>query len=165
MTSASIKELRRQLAWLRRTNPEAYQDALETIFEKERRIQRAKYEASFLAFVKRAWQEVDPKPLSISWFLECICEHLQLIADGELRSLILKRAAEDRKKSFSISTLSKLGMVPWREFGWGAIRRTGVVYVHQLRITAFGGVGGPYAASGVGKLVSGRLRGSCQTRA
>ena len=79
MTSASAKELRRQLAWLRRTNPEAYQDALATIFEKERRTQRAEYERSFLEFVKRAWQEVDPKPLSISWFLECICEHLQLI--------------------------------------------------------------------------------------
>jgi len=104
MTSASAKELRRQLAWLRRTNPEAYQNALATIFEKERRTQRAEYERSFLEFVKRAWQEVDPKPLSISWFLECICEHLQLIADGELRSLILN-APPRTGKSLLVSVL------------------------------------------------------------
>src|SRR6516164_277410 len=89
MTSASTKELRRQLAWLRRTNPEAYQDALATIFEKERRTQRAKYEASFLAFVKRAWQELDPASLKLAWFHEVIIEHLEAVCNGEIRSLIL----------------------------------------------------------------------------
>ena len=51
---------RRKLAYLRKIDPEGYQEAIEVLFEFERRQQRAEYEASFLAFVKRAWQEVDP---------------------------------------------------------------------------------------------------------
>ena len=87
--STSLTDIqRRNLARLRREDPEMHQQVLDVLFEAERRRRRAEYERSFLAFVKRAWQELDPAPLKLAWFHEVIIEHLEAVCNGEIRSLI-----------------------------------------------------------------------------
>lgn len=51
--------------------------------------ERTACEASLLTFFQRAWREIDPAELSISWHHEAICEHLEAITFGQLRNLII----------------------------------------------------------------------------
>jgi hypothetical protein len=56
--SATLTDVqRRNLARLRRKDPRTYEEVIEVLFEAERRLRRAEYGRSFLAFVQRAWQE------------------------------------------------------------------------------------------------------------
>src|SRR6516164_1060792 len=73
----------------KRRDPAAWREMVELIFEVDRRELKERYQESFLEFVKRAWQEIDPAPLRLAWFHEVIIEHLEAIADGNLRSLII----------------------------------------------------------------------------
>jgi hypothetical protein len=75
-------EWRRKLAYMRKVDPEGHKAAIETIFEWERRNRRAEYESSFLAFVKRAWQELDPASLKMAWFHEVIIERYVMERSG-----------------------------------------------------------------------------------
>jgi hypothetical protein len=59
------------------------------VHEDERRSLKREYERSFLSFVRRAFQEIDPAPLKLAPFHEVIIEHLEAVANGEIRSLIL----------------------------------------------------------------------------
>jgi hypothetical protein len=79
----------RALARMRREQPQAYRDLVMLVQEAERRDERRRCEDSFLEFVKRAWREIDPAPLSLAWFHEVIIEHLEAICFGELRTLII----------------------------------------------------------------------------
>lgn len=51
--------------------------------------ERLACEGSLLYFVQRAWREIDPAELSISWHHRVICEHLEAITYGEIRNLII----------------------------------------------------------------------------
>jgi hypothetical protein len=79
----------RALARLRREHPGQYRELVALVAEAERRDERRRCEDSFLEFVKRAWREIDPAPLSLAWFHEVIIEHLEAICFGELRTLII----------------------------------------------------------------------------
>ena len=102
---------RRNLARIRRSDPETYQEVIDVLFEAERRRRRAEYERSFLAFVKRAWQELDPSPLRLAWFHEVIIEHLEAVCNGEIRSLILNAPPRTGKSLVGECVISCLDMV------------------------------------------------------
>jgi hypothetical protein len=79
-------------------------------FEEEREL----YENSFRAFVLRAWQEVDPTPIKLSPFHEVVIEHLEMVARGEIRSLIINAPPRTCGKIVNcISALSRVGLVPF----------------------------------------------------
>src|SRR6516162_4347725 len=98
LTGISAQRLRR-LGHLREVDPAGHRELCELIFEEERREQKASYESSFLEFVKRAWQEIDPAPLKLAWFQEVIIEHLEAVANGEIRSLLINAPPRTMKSS------------------------------------------------------------------
>lgn len=46
-------------------------------------------QASFIDFFAAAWPEIDPAPLQLSWHHEAIAEHLEAIAYGHIRKLLV----------------------------------------------------------------------------
>jgi len=111
--TALTEERKRKLNWLRRKDPEGYREVLDVLFEFERRSQRSEYEDSFRSFVLRAWSEVDPTPLSLSPFHDVLIEHLEMVARGEIRSLIINAPPRTRRQVVAgVGTVSGMGMVP-----------------------------------------------------
>jgi len=43
----------------------------------------------FARFVREAWPIIDTRELVWSWYVEAICRHLQAVADGQIRNLLL----------------------------------------------------------------------------
>ena len=46
-------------------------------------------EASFIDFFAAAWPHIDPAPLQLNWHHRAIAEHLEAIAKGEIRKLLI----------------------------------------------------------------------------
>jgi len=107
------EERLRKLRWLRKADPQGYQEMLDTLFEWERRSRRSEYEESFRSFVLRAWREVDPTPLLLSPFHEVLIEHLEMVARGETRSLIINAPPRTRGQiADRLGAFSELAVVP-----------------------------------------------------
>jgi hypothetical protein len=60
--SALSRERLQKLAYLRKTDPAAWRELADLIFETERRSRRVEYEQSFAAFVRAAWNQIDAAP-------------------------------------------------------------------------------------------------------
>jgi phage terminase large subunit-like protein len=84
---------RRKLAYLKSVDPAAYRELIRDLNvlldEVAGRDRKRGYEDSFLAFVKRAWQEFDSNELKLNWFHECLIEHMEAVCRGEIRHLII----------------------------------------------------------------------------
>ena len=52
-------------------------------------LDRADCEESLYEFLKHAWKYIDASPFTEGWPIEAIAEHLQAVADGEIRRLII----------------------------------------------------------------------------
>src|ERR1700761_3733721 len=52
-------------------------------------LDRADCEENLYTFLKAAWKYIDPAIWKDAWHIEAIAEHLQAIADGEIRRLII----------------------------------------------------------------------------
>lgn len=52
-------------------------------------VERHLYEGSFYDFVQTAWCEVDPAPYKDNWHVEVLCDHLQAVADGRIKRLLI----------------------------------------------------------------------------
>lgn len=52
-------------------------------------LDRADCEDSLHTFFQRAWSVVDPSPFADGWPIEAVCEHLQAVACGEIRRLVI----------------------------------------------------------------------------
>lgn len=50
---------------------------------------REVYEGSLIKFFQRAWREIDPSRLKINWHHELIADHLEAVAFGEIRRLVI----------------------------------------------------------------------------
>jgi hypothetical protein len=74
--SALSRERLQKLAYLRTTDPAAWHELVDLIFETERHSRREEYEHSFAAFVRAAWNQIDAAPLSLALFHEVIIENL-----------------------------------------------------------------------------------------
>ena len=46
-------------------------------------------EASLIDFFEAAWPEVDPAPLQVNWHHRAIAEHLEAVAKGQIRKLLI----------------------------------------------------------------------------
>jgi len=45
---------------------------------------------SFRAFAKTAWKVLEPgKPLRWAWFHDCLCDHAQAVAEGQIKRLVI----------------------------------------------------------------------------
>ena len=112
-----MSEARRlALARLRRERPEEYAELVRLVAESEKRELKRLYETSFLAFVKRAWQEIDSNTLRLNWFHECLIEHMEAVCRGEIRHLIIN-APPRCGKSALISVLYPAWVWCRREIG------------------------------------------------
>jgi hypothetical protein len=94
----------RKLSALRQKDPQAWREICDLVFEVERREQKASYERSFISFIKAAFSQVDPAPLRLAWFQECIAEHLEAVCNGKLRYLVIN-APPRCMKSLLVSVL------------------------------------------------------------
>src|SRR6516162_4611560 len=45
-------------------------------------------EGSFIDFVEAAWPHIDPSEFQRSWIVEAMCEHLEAVADGQIKRLV-----------------------------------------------------------------------------
>jgi predicted phage terminase large subunit-like protein len=52
-------------------------------------LDRVDCEESLYKFLKHAWKHIDSSPFTEGWPIEAIAEHLQAVADGEIRRLII----------------------------------------------------------------------------
>lgn len=76
--------------------PDRAKSSIKRLWEDQRRRERGREEseelgASFRKFVPKAWAEIEPsKPfISNCWHIDAICEHMQAVADGQIRNLII----------------------------------------------------------------------------
>ena len=58
-------------------------------FETLREIERVECETSLYTFLQHAWKYIDPSPFTHGWPLEAMCEHLEAVADGDIRKLLI----------------------------------------------------------------------------
>jgi len=104
---------RRGLARLSVEYPDAYRDIVRLGTRGALEDERELYEQSFRAFVLRAWQEVDPTPIKLSAFHEVVIEHLEMVARGEIRSLIINAPPRTCGQVVNcIRALPCVGLVP-----------------------------------------------------
>ena len=68
------------------------------------------YRRDLVAFVRRAWQEIDPAPLVWAWHLEAVCVHLQAVTEGRIRRLLVT-IPPGHAKSLLVSVL-------WPAWAW-----------------------------------------------
>ena len=52
-------------------------------------LDRADNEESLYTFLQSGWRFIDPAPFTPGWPLEAVCEHLEAVADGEIKRLII----------------------------------------------------------------------------
>ena len=65
-------------------------------------ILRYEYEQSLYEFLKAGWKYIDPNPFVDGWHLEAIAEHLQAVADGEIKRLIINQPPRTSKSSMIV---------------------------------------------------------------
>ena len=70
-----------------------------SIFEQK----KALYEESLYSFMKAGWKYIDPNPFSPGWHMEAIAEHLQAVADGDIRRLIINQPPRTSKSSMLVA--------------------------------------------------------------
>lgn len=69
---------------------------------------RDECEGSLSSFLRYAWKYIDPAPYIHGWHIDAICEHLEAVARGELRHLIINQPPRTMKSS----TVS-VALLPW----------------------------------------------------
>ena len=62
-------------------------------------LDRGEYEDNMVDFVEGAWKYIDPNPYQYGWHLEAIAEHLQAVARGEIRRLVINVPPRTSKSS------------------------------------------------------------------
>jgi len=64
-----------------------------------RELERLNFEEKMVDFVAGAWKYIDPNPYKYGWHLEAIAEHLQAVARGEIRRLVINVPPRTSKSS------------------------------------------------------------------
>lgn len=52
-------------------------------------LDRCDCEEDLHFFLKKAWRFIDPAPFTDGWVVDALCEHLEAVADGEIRRLLI----------------------------------------------------------------------------
>lgn len=77
-------------------------------------FERVRYEDSLYEFLKAAWKYIDPSPWVDSWAVEAVAEHLQAVADGEIRRLMIHIPPRMGKSSLcSVAFPAWVWAQPW----------------------------------------------------
>ena len=50
---------------------------------------RAELEGDLSAFVEAAWSSVDSAPYESNWAIDALCQHLEAVASGQIRRLLI----------------------------------------------------------------------------
>jgi phage terminase large subunit-like protein len=79
----------RLLSLLEQHNPKSFETIIEILDYESHEIDREVYEGSLIEFFKRAWQEIDPARLKVNWHHEALAEHLEAVAFGEIKKLLI----------------------------------------------------------------------------
>jgi predicted phage terminase large subunit-like protein len=60
-------------------------------------------EQSLYTFMQHGWRYIDPNPFVPGWHLEAIAEHLEAVADGEIKRLIINQPPRTSKSSMMVA--------------------------------------------------------------
>jgi predicted phage terminase large subunit-like protein len=78
-------------------------------------LDRADCEDNLYTFLKHSWKHIDSSPFTEGWPIEAIAEHLQAVADGEIRRLIINIPPRMGKSSItSCAFPAWVWAQPWR---------------------------------------------------
>lgn len=66
-----------------------------------RSLDRADCEESLYTFLQYAWRYIDASPFTPGWPLEAVCAHLEAVADGEIKRLIINIPPRCAKSSIT----------------------------------------------------------------
>lgn len=72
------------------------------------KINKILAERSLAEFVKQMWPYIDPHPYVHGWHIDCICEHMEAVVNGEIKRILINIPPR-HMKSISIS----VGLCPW----------------------------------------------------
>lgn len=91
-------------------------------------LDRADNEESLYTFLQSGWRFIDPAPFTPGWPLEAVCEHLEAVADGEIKRLIINIPPRCSK-----STITSICFPAWvwaqPESRWSATSGPGVPFL------------------------------------
>jgi len=60
-------------------------------------------EQSLYTFMQHGWKYIDPNPFVPGWHLEAIAEHLEAVADGQIKRLIINQPPRTSKSSMMVA--------------------------------------------------------------
>jgi len=95
--------------------------------ELRRDLDRMEYEDSLYLFLRAAWKHIDPSPWVDGWPIEAVAEHLQAVADGDIRRLIIN--IPPRMGKSSITSVAFPAWV-WAQEERTATSGPGVQFLH-----------------------------------
>lgn len=72
------------------------------------KLNRIIAEKSLAEFVKQLWPYIDPHPYVHGWHIDCICEHMEAVINGDIKRILINIPPR-HMKSISIS----VGLCPW----------------------------------------------------
>jgi predicted phage terminase large subunit-like protein len=79
-----------------------------------RELDRADCEDNLYTFLKNAWRYIDASPFTDGWPVEAVAEHLQAVADGDIRRLIINIPPRCAKSSLtSVAFPAWVWAQPW----------------------------------------------------
>jgi predicted phage terminase large subunit-like protein len=86
------------------------QDIVQDILKKIS-LSMSPHTMAFKEFVVQAWSIIEPaNPLQNEWYVDCICEHLQLVTLGQIRKLLINMPPREGK--------SNICTVLWPAWSW-----------------------------------------------
>lgn len=111
----SVEAYRAEVA--RRKEREMLDEAADHAAEIHERCQ------SFAEFVKMAWQVLEPHtPLRWNWHMQAMCDHLEGISRGRLKSRLIINVPPGSSKSTIVTVM-------WQAWEWGPLGRRHLRYV------------------------------------
>jgi phage terminase large subunit-like protein len=99
-----------QMRRLAELDPTLYEKVRMRIDLADREREREEYEDSLIAFMQRAWREIDAADLSVNWHHTVIAEYLEDITAGRLRNVVINVPPR--------CTKSLLANVIWPAWTW-----------------------------------------------
>ena len=77
-------------------------------------LDKADSEDSLYFFLQKAWRYIDSSPFTVGWPIEAVAEHLQAVADGDIRRLIINIPPRCSKSSLtSVAFPAWVWAQPW----------------------------------------------------
>jgi len=90
-------------------------------------LDRAEYEDSLYLFLTQAWKHIDSSPWTDGWPIQAVAEHLQAVADGDIKRLIINIPPRCGKSS--ITSVAFPAWV-WAQPYHGPTSGPGVQFLH-----------------------------------